>query len=207
MTGVLDSIRNSFSNSMLNLTNHPGQAFGKFGASFVAPGAGALLGRYYDRQNQANGTAPDQIRAQQEAQSPQATSTAFSDRLNQSLGLGPMDGGGGMTPEQMDQHILAGYTPNSPVGDYSPNAPGSADPMGLVPDYGSDNPSGGFDRGGRLSEGRNGGGNYTMASGNQLPGGGFSDQMNGASDQMRSGFGEYGDPQGKVLYHTPVPEN
>lgn len=36
--------------------------------------------------------------------------------------------------------------------------------------------------------GNNYGGNFTMASGNQLPGGGFSDFMNGASSSMMANF-------------------
>jgi hypothetical protein len=214
MTGLIDSMRNSFSNSMLNLTNHPGQAFARFGAGFTPGGAiaGGLLGAGFDRQNQANGTAPDQIRAQQEAQSPQATDTSVNDRLAASIDSTPLKGplgqfdstngsGAGMTPEQMDQHILNGYTP-----DLSPSAPGSADPLGLVPDYGSANPSGQADqRGGNLAADRAGSA-YNVGSGNQLAGGGYSDLMNGASGQMISDMSAStsGDPQQYVVYHSPT---
>lgn len=212
MTGILDTIGNSLSNSWSNVVNHPGQTFGRLGAGFAGgltgtgPLAGGLLGARFNAENQANGTAPDQIRGQQEANSPQATSTAFNDRLAQSLGLGPTDGGAGMTPEQMDQHLLAGYTPtstNTPAW-YDNTTTGAADPLGLVPDY-SGSGLAPDHAGGNLAERRDAG-NFAYGSGNQLAGGGYSDLMNGASGQMIADMSAStsGDPQQYVVYHSPT---
>lgn len=143
--GVIDSIRDSFANAYDNARMHPIQT----GASILAGMVGGPLASkgsqyLFDRYNTANGNTVLDNQAAQYADSVAGTANSVNgadyaqSRGYDTTGYGA--GGGYGSNAAIDAALTGGY---SPTARNDTPLPGSADMLGLVPDYGAEQPMAG----------------------------------------------------------------